>query len=231
MQSLFQQFRTRTPEVQPRVDRGAGLDRVPGQQTWPKTRNTARDTEHYPVLTHSGGAQKRDFPHIGVALKIESDGERGKRFFDQAGRRSWVSGVSQGQVVSLEEFSALSRERRREAWLGSTLEELAACQDQALEDGIEQPSSLALHKAKMLLEALAGHVEEQPSIYPMDERGLMIDFRNPDVRGGVLFLIEDDGSGVCFSRTQKSKGRVRVDDAGDLISEGGLVEISKVGIR
>ena len=32
----------------------------------------------------------------------------------------------------------------------------------------------------------------------MDERGLMIDFRNPDVRGGVLFLIEDDGSGVCF---------------------------------
>ena len=47
-----------------------------------------------------------------------------------------------------------------------------------MEDGIEQPSSLALHKAKIVLEALAGHVEDRPSIYPMDERGLMIDFRN-----------------------------------------------------
>ena len=231
MQSPFQEFQTRTQEIQTRAGTKAGFDRLPGQQTWSKTRNTARDPEHYPVLTHSGGALKRNLSHISVALKIEFEGETGQRFVNQAGRRSWVSGFSQGQVVSLEEFSTLSRERRREAWLESTLDELATCEDQALEDGIENPSSVALQKAKRLLEALAGRVEEQPGIYPMDERGIMIDFRNPDVRGGVLFLIEDDGSGVCFSRTQKSKGRVRVDDAGDLLSEGGLVEISKVGIR
>ena len=69
MQSPFQQFQTRTPEMQPRVDRGTELDRVPGQQTWSKTRNTASDSECYPVLTHSAGARKRDHLHIGVARK------------------------------------------------------------------------------------------------------------------------------------------------------------------
>lgn len=231
MQSPFQEFQTRTHDIQRRADANPGFIRVAGQQTWSNNRNKTRDPEHYPVLDVSGTALKREVDEIGLARRAKYEGETGKRSINQFGRRFWVSGISQGQVAYLEEFSTLSRERRRETWLGSTLDDLATCEDQALEDGMEKPSSFALQKAQILLEALAGYVVEQPGIYPMDERGIMIDFRNPDIRGGVLFLIEEDGSGVCFSRTQKSKGRVRVEDAGDLLSEGGLLEISKVGIR
>ena len=231
MQSPFQEFQTRKQKIQTRVDRNAGFLHMSGQQTWSNNRNRAGNLEQYPGLSQSDAALKRELSHIGVARRFEYEGGVRQRSVNQSGRRSWMSSGSQDQVVYFEEFSALSRERGREAWLGSTLGELATCEDQSLEDGIEKPSALALQKAKELLEALAGHVEEQPSIYPMDERNIMIDFRNPDVRGGVLFLIEDGGGGVCFSRTQKSKGRVRVEDAADLLSEGGLLEISKVGIR
>ena len=202
-----------------------------GQQAPADNRNKAGDLEQYRSLPYSAATLQRDLSRTGAARRVKFEGEMGQRWISQSVKRRSMSGSTLGQVVRYEEFSTLAREKKRQAWLDSTLGELVTCEEQALEDGIEKPSVLALQKAKGLLETLAGHVDEQPSIYPMDERSIMIDFRNPDIRAGVLFLIEDGGSGVCFSRTPKSRGRVRVEDASDLLAEGGLLEIGKVGIR
>lgn len=117
------------------------------------------------------------------------------------------------------------------AWLEESLNELAACRADALDEGLEEPSELGLTKAKRLLQEVSNYVTDRPDIYPMDEGGIAIDFRNHEARAGVLFLIEQNGSGALFHRTRNSKGRLRVDDAADLLREGGLRELERVGIR
>ena len=116
-------------------------------------------------------------------------------------------------------------------WLQASLEELEECPNQASEEGLEQPSKVGLSKAKKFLENLSAYVTERPDIYPMDEGSIAIDFRGSEKMSGVLFLVEKDGSGALFHRTKTSKGRLRVDDAEDLIQEGGLSELKRVGIR
>ncbi len=116
-------------------------------------------------------------------------------------------------------------------WLAEALNELAACPAYAADEGLDEPSRLGLAKAKKLLQEVSTYVEDRPDIYPMDEGSIAIDFRNVGNRNGVLFLIEQNGSGALFHRTQKSKGRLRVDDAADLLSEGGMLELKRVGIR
>ncbi len=135
-----------------------------------------------------------------------------------------------GNILSFANFSAAVN-ARKEAWLTDALSELAACPDRAVDEGLDEPSSLGLTKAEALLRQIAGHIEDQPDIYPMDEGSIAIDLRNPDVKSGVLFLIEENGSGALFYHTQKSKGRVRVDDAVNLLGEGRWLEIKRVGIR
>ena len=117
------------------------------------------------------------------------------------------------------------------AWLEESLNELSECSSCALDEGLEEPSELGLTKARELLEEVSAFVTNRPDVYPMDEGGIAIDFRNPEIRSGVLFLVEQDGSGVLFHRTKSSKGRLRVDDAADLLQEGGFLELKRVGIR
>ncbi|MXV72676.1 hypothetical protein F4Z99_00175 [Candidatus Poribacteria bacterium] len=117
------------------------------------------------------------------------------------------------------------------AWLEASLDELEECSASALDEGLEEPSELGLTKAKKLLETVSNRVTDQPDIYLMDEGSIAIDFRNPGSKSGVLFLIEQDGSGALFHRTKNSKGRLRVHDAADLLQEGGFLELERVGIR
>ena len=117
------------------------------------------------------------------------------------------------------------------AWLQASLKELDECPNQASEEGLEQPSKVGLLKAKKFLETVSTYVTERPDIYPMDEGSIAIDFRGSEEMSGVLFLVEKDGSGALFHRTKTSKGRLRVDDAEDLIQEGGLSELKRVGIH
>lgn len=65
----------------------------------------------------------------------------------------------------------------------------------------------------------------------MDEGSIAIDFRNPESMSGVLFLVEQSGSGALFRRTKSSKVRLRVDDAADLLQKVGFVQLKRVGIR
>ena len=116
-------------------------------------------------------------------------------------------------------------------WLEESLNELEECSACAVDEGLEEPSELGLTKARELLETVSTRVTNPPDIYPMDEGSIAIDFRNPESRSGVLFLVEQNGSGVLFHRTKSSKGRLRVDDAVDLLREGGFLELERVGIR
>ena len=116
-------------------------------------------------------------------------------------------------------------------WLLESLQELAECPSYAHEEEMAEPSDLALAKAKELLEEVANYVIDRPDIYPMQQSSIAIDFRDPDSKSGVLFLIEQDGSGALFHRTSTSKGRLRVGDAADLLKEGGTRELRRVGIR
>ncbi len=116
-------------------------------------------------------------------------------------------------------------------WLEESLNELEECSACAVDEGLEEPSELGLTKARKLLEIVSTRITDRPDIYPMDEGSIAIDFRNAESKSGVLFLVEHDGSGVLFHRTKSSKGRLRVDDAADLLQEGGFLELERVGIR
>ncbi len=63
----------------------------------------------------------------------------------------------------------------------------------------------------------------------VDECSIAIDFRIPERLSGVLFVFEQHGSGVLFHRTENSKGRLCVDDASDLLCEGGFEALKRVG--
>ena len=128
-------------------------------------------------------------------------------------------------------FVTLATQRKKKDWLEEALNELTACPELAVDEGMDKPSQLALEKTKVLLKTISKYVEDQPDIYPMDECSIAIDFRTPDPMSGILFLIEKDGSGAYFSRTRDFKSRIHIADAADLLDEGGLKEFKRLGIR
>ena len=118
-------------------------------------------------------------------------------------------------------------------WLTDLLDELGRCPEYAKEEDIDILSEIALAKAKQFLEEVSCHVNDRPEIYPMEEEEccIAIDFRVSEKKSGILFVIEHDGSGKLFHRTENSSGILRVDDASDLLKEGGFLELDRVGIR
>ena len=116
-------------------------------------------------------------------------------------------------------------------WLAELLNDLTECPAYARDEDIAEPSDIALAKAKQLLEEISSCVIDRPDIYPMQERSVAIDFRGPESKSGVLFVIEQDGSGALYYRTENSRGRLRVDDAANLLDEGGAMELARIGIR
>ena len=137
---------------------------------------------------------------------------------------------ARGQILLFSGLASTPTKGSYGSWLEEALEELSACPDDAIEDGIDAPSELGLKKARALIMELVMHVPSQPDIYSMDQGSVAIDIRHSNGKVGVLCLVEKDGSGVLFSRSLKSKGRVRVDDAADLLRESGLSELRRLGI-
>ena len=154
----------------------------------------------------------------------------GNVFGSQLGPTEKSASVQRGKVLPFVGLATGPTQVRYEPWLEEALEELATCPEDAIDDGFDEPSELGLIKAKSLLINLTIHVESKPDIYPMDQGSIAIDIRHSNGKVGILCIIERDGSGVLFSRSQKSKGRVRVDDAVDLLKEGGLSEMRRLGI-
>ena len=154
----------------------------------------------------------------------------GNVFGGRLGSTEKSAADSRGKVLLFAGLVGAPTQVRYETWLEDALEELKTCPDDAIDDCLDMPSELGLIKARALIMDLAIHVEARPDIYPMDQGSIAIDIRHPNGKVGVLCLIERDGSGALFSRSQKSKGRVRVDDAADLLVEGGLSEMRRLGI-
>lgn len=138
-----------------------------------------------------------------------------------------VSRVSRFSV----NFGFLTKSPSPAEWLEELLNEFKEFSAYAQDEDIEEPSEVALSKAKNLLKEISFYVFDRPDVYPMQERCIAIDFRGPESKSGVLFVIEQDGSGALYRRTENSRGRLRVDDAADLLSEGGIMELKRVGIR
>lgn len=115
-------------------------------------------------------------------------------------------------------------------WLEAALTELADCREEALDEGIEVPPEISFHNAKSLIEHISSFIEEQPDIYPMDEGSIAIDFRNPSMRSGIFILVDGDGSGALFTRSNESKGRIRVSDAKRLLNENLKSTFKRFGI-
>ncbi len=119
-------------------------------------------------------------------------------------------------------------------WLAEAEEQLDECSGCAAEEELPLPSGTALTKSRELLQQFSASITSQPDIYPMDEGSVAIDFRTPDGRSGVLFVVDQDGSGVmfhCAEGMRGVRGRIRVDDASQLIDEGAIAKLRRVGIR
>ena len=84
-------------------------------------------------------------------------------------------------------------------WLDESLSDLDAECEVAREEELGMPSETALRSARKFLKSLATVVRQSPNVAIMSDRAIGIDFRNQTTRGGVWFVIEGDGSGVCYT--------------------------------
>ncbi len=116
-------------------------------------------------------------------------------------------------------------------WLAEAEMLLDECFICAEEDELLPPSSTAIASSRELLRKFSVCITSQPDIYPMDEAGVAIDFRTSVGKSGVLFVVDQDGSGTMFHCTEGVRGRVRVKDATRLIDEGAIANLERAGIR
>ncbi|GEM_PF-2438457 len=129
-------------------------------------------------------------------------------------------------IVTISEASPTRR-----TWLQDALRQLEESHECAADEKLSPPSTIAIQKTDKLLREMSECVEAAPDIYPMHESSLAIDFRTPDGRSGVLFVIEQKGSGTLFFPTRDSDGWSSVEDAADLFEKRGADELKRAGIR
>lgn len=139
--------------------------------------------------------------------------------------------ITAAQILSFPAFAGPRSFALPGAWLSDALTTLQSCPADALDEGLQEPSEVARDKAEQLLRQLASHLTDEPDLYAMDECSIAFDWRSPAEASGVLLVVEADGAAVLYSRTRKSKGRIRVNDALDLVGEGALQALRKVGIQ
>ena len=84
-------------------------------------------------------------------------------------------------------------------WLAESLSELELLREEAVEEGSDEPTETALRSARGFLESLATLIHQCPDIAAMAGGSIGVEFRNQTTRGGVLFVIERDGSGACYT--------------------------------
>lgn len=86
-----------------------------------------------------------------------------------------------------------------EGWLDDALEALEGIRAEALELGFVAPGETAIRSAREFLESLARLIRQTPDVQPLQDGEIAIDFYNQTERGGVLFVVEIDGSGACYT--------------------------------
>ena len=109
--------------------------------------------------------------------------------------------------------------RQRLADAIAQLEECSIC---AAEGELPPRSGTAIAGSRKLLQTFSACIASRRDIHPMDLGSIAIDFRTPNGRSGVLFVVDQDGSSAMFCRTSGMRDRQRVDDAAQLIEEGAI---------
>ena len=193
-------------------------------------------------LSHSGlasGSKTVRRPPVGEPVNIEAVQQQVPQAGDSSigtgpGSPNWEEqhgkdhnyNDPESAVVATFPTEAVSRQ-----WFAEAEEQLGVCSNCAEEEELPPPSGIAIARSRKLLRKFSEYITSQPDIYPMDEACVAIDFRTPDGRSGVLFVVDQDGSGVMFHCTEGVRGRTRVDDASQLMDEGAVAKLRRVGIR
>lgn len=84
-------------------------------------------------------------------------------------------------------------------WLDECLNDLELLREEAMAEGSDQPTITAFRSARGFHKSLATVVHQSPDVAPMTDGAISVEFRNQTMRGGVLFVIERDGSGACYT--------------------------------
>ncbi len=200
-----------------------------------------RKPERRPLTSKTGRQQLPNVPnHLNVVDPMQTGADPANRRrqnwrgrdYSEAARRSDTQRESEIQpaIAALDPVSR-GREAAFRHWLDEATRQLDECSVCAEEDGLPLPSEGALKASRALLQRLSTHVSSQPDIYPMDESGIAIDFRAQDGRSGVLFVVDQDGSGAMFHCAAGMRGRLRVDDATQLPGAGAIQALGRAGIR
>ena len=233
MQNVFPEFLSVQPKERKQEGRGGRfVSRIrPENQA---KRGSVRDFTGHVKISKIYSKVENSNRNVDVQQRPQFTGHWAVRNDDLRSTRPQVTlfqfSESREEGLQSENFAKLATQRKKVDWLEEALNELAACPELAVDEGLNKPSQLALEKTKVLLKTISKYVEDQPDIYPMDECSIAIEFRNLDLMSGILLLVEKDGSGAYFSRTRKSKTRTRVANAEDLLDEGRLKEFKRLGI-
>ena len=84
-------------------------------------------------------------------------------------------------------------------WLEESLKDLEGLREEARSEGSDEPTETSLRSARGFLKALEAVIHQSPHVELMADATIGIDFRNQTMRGGVLFVVERDGSGACYT--------------------------------
>ena len=84
-------------------------------------------------------------------------------------------------------------------WLDDALSSLDGIREESNHLGFDVPSETAIQSAREFLDSLSQIVRQTPDVQPLQDGEIGIDFYNQTGRGGVLFVIETDGSGACYT--------------------------------
>lgn len=84
-------------------------------------------------------------------------------------------------------------------WLDDALSSLDGIREESNHLGFDVPSDTAIQSAREFLNSLSQIVRQTPDVQPLQDGEIGIDFYNQTGRGGVLFVIETDGSGACYT--------------------------------
>ena len=84
-------------------------------------------------------------------------------------------------------------------WLDDALSSLDGIREESNHLGFDVPSDTAIQSAREFLNSLSQIVRQTPGVQPLQDGEIGIDFYNQTGRGGVLFVIETDGSGACYT--------------------------------
>ena len=163
---------------------------------------------------------------VDVASMMDLDDKQKIRFYpyDFNSHSNFKANMNATKIKTVSNEEELSDD-----WFTQVTQQLNDCPKFADEEDLLPPSKTALSKSAAVLQ-MTGNIRSLPDIYTADESGVAIDFRTDDGQGSVLLIIGHDGSGVAFFSAVSTRGRIRCNDAMELIQDEVIALMGKVGI-